>query len=236
MTVVGLLAFFGIAVMAVDVLGGFIAAGLLAKGVQPRHLWWFVLGYAVPVTIAVLILKPLLDVAGRWLAPVLGSATAMAVIQLVIGLILLGVAYHQRRTADQPKPPKPPRTKDRVGSLLAGGAAFSVTVLAHPFFPVIVAMAGQMGNMVVETLLIIAWMIVYQFPFVAVMVAGFFGWHERLIAWFARILKPRRRVLLLILAVGLAVFGAAAIIDAIIALASHHHPVLETALQLRKRA
>lgn len=233
MTVIGLLTFFGLAIVTVDVLGGFLAAAFLARGVRPVHLLFFIAGYTAVITAATIVLKPLLRFLGRVLAPVLGSEVWLAVIQIVVGAALIGFAAYQRHSALNPRPPQGPEVRDRIGSLATGGALFALTTLADPAFTIAVGMAMQAHDLVLEVLLLIGWNLVYQIPLVTITVAALFGAHRRVLAALGRFFGPRRRRLLLALALILAVGGVVVIVDGAWALLSRHRPWLESLLLLR---
>lgn len=233
MTLLGLLTFFGMAVVTMDVLGGVIAASFLARGLKPIHLLAFVGGYAVSVVIVTILLKPILELAGQWLAPALGSATWLAVIQLVVGTAVIGFAFFQRHRALHPSPPKTRVRGDRVGSLITGGLLLSLTTYADPTFTVAVGLAMQTHSLIEEIALLVAWNAIYQLPLLLVTITSQFGLHEKVLAALGRFFQPRRRRLLLALAVILALGGTAVVIDGIVALASSHRPWLQSALLMR---
>lgn len=235
MTMLGLLAFFGLAVVTMDVLGGVLAATMLGRGVRPLHLLYFLSGYAVVVTAATLVLKPLLVLAGEVLAPVIGSRTWLIVIELAVGCALLAFAAFQRHNALHPKPPVVAHeVRDRVPSLIGGGMLFSATILADPTYPVAIGLAMQVRPFALELLLLIAWNLVYQLPIVAVTIAALFGAHERVLAAAGRFFGPRRRGLLMLFAAVLAIAGLVVIGDGIVSLASAHRPWLQSLLLLRE--
>lgn len=232
MTPLGLLAFFGMAVVSVDVLGGIIAGTLLARGLRPVHLLAFVGGYALAVLVVTLALKPILAVVGGWLAPLLGSAIALGVAQLLIGLALIAVGIHQRRSAVHPSPPPMRPMRDRVGSLAVGGLLLALTTFADPTFTVAVGMATQAHPVAVEAALLVVWNIIYQAPLVAVTVAALFGKHERVLQRLGELASRHRRRLLTIIAIALAVIGLTVATDAVVALSSAHRPWLQSILML----
>lgn len=236
MTMLGLVTFFGLALVTVDILGGVLAAAMLARGVRPAHLLWFIGGYAVVVTAATVVLKPVLTWLGGVLAPVLGSATWLGVVQILVGAALLVVAAIQRRSASRPRPPAEVReVPDRIPSLILGGAMFSATVLADPAYPVAIGMTMQVGHLPTEAALLVAWNLAYQSPLVIVTIAGLLGCHRRAIAAASAFFGPRRRGLLLLLAGALAALGSAAMIDAVVSLLSEHRPWLQSLVLLRER-
>lgn len=233
----GLVAFFGLAAVTVDILGGVLAATMLARGIRPRRLLLFLAGYAAVVVPATLVLKPILRLLGGVLAPVLGSDTWLAVIQTAIGAALLIVAAYQRRSARRPPAPKAVREAgDSAVSLLGGGALFSATVLADPTYPVAVGMAMLVDSAPLEVLLLVAWNLVYQAPLVVVTAAALLGGHRRALAAASAFFGPRRRRLLLVLSAVLAIAGTAVVGDGIVALCTEHRPWLHTLLLLRHRA
>lgn len=236
MTTLGLLTFFGMAVVTMDVLGGVIAATFLARGMRPLHLLAFVGAYAASVIAVTLALKPLLGTIGGWLAPVLGSAAWLAAIQVAVGCALLGFSALQRRNALHPRPPRTRETTDRLGGLAAGGALLSLTTFADPTFTVAVGLAMQSHSLTEEIALLTAWNVIYQLPLVTVTVASLLGAHRRVLGALARFFGPRRRALLLAFAVVLALLGLAAIIDGGIALATHGDSWLQSLLVLRESA
>jgi predicted metal-binding membrane protein len=88
MTLPGVLTFFGLALVTMDVLGGILAAGFLARGHRGSHLLAFVGGYALVVTSASLVLHPLLRLVGRLLDPLLASDDVLAVVEIVVGVVV----------------------------------------------------------------------------------------------------------------------------------------------------
>ncbi|WP_152352338.1 hypothetical protein [Brachybacterium subflavum] len=233
MTLAGLLTFFGLAVVTMDVLGGVIAATFLARGMRPLHLLYFLGGYAVAVLAVTLVLKPILAFAGRWVAPVLDSGVRVSVIQLVVGCALIGFAAYQCRSALRPRPPKDHHTIDQVGSLAVGGLLLSLTTFADPTFTIAVGLAMQTHSLLEEIVLLVAWNVIYQLPLVTVTVLSQFGLHTRVLRALENFFGPRRRVLLLIFSALLATGGIVVIVDGIVALASTHHSWLQSLLLLR---
>jgi cytochrome c biogenesis protein CcdA len=233
MTLAGLLTFFGLAVVTMDVLGGVIAATFLARGMRPLHLLYFLGGYAVAVLAVTLVLKPILAFAGRWVAPVLDSGVRVSVIQLVVGCALIGFAAYQCRSALRPRPPKDHHTIDQVGSLAVGGLLLSLTTFADPTFTIAVGLAMQTHSLLEEIVLLVAWNVIYQLPLVTVTVLSQFGLHTRVLRALERFFGPRRRVLLLIFSTLLCTAGLVVIADGIIALTTTHHSWLQSLLLLR---
>src|SRR5690606_30228608 len=140
MTFAGLLAFLGLAVVTMDVLGGMLAMGMLLRGGTMRHLLAFAAGYVAVVVAATLVLPPLLTLLGRWLHPVLESNDAIGAVEAVVGLALIGFGVHQFRAASQPPGPHGPLEARAAPARLAtlplilGGVAFAGTALADPAF------------------------------------------------------------------------------------------------------
>ncbi|PWH06421.1 hypothetical protein DEO23_05470 [Brachybacterium endophyticum] len=233
MTIAGLLTFFGLAIVTMDVLGGVIAATFLARGMRPLHLLYFVGGYAVAVFVVTLALKPILEIVGRWAAPVIESPERIAGIQLVVGLALVGFAIFQFRNARKPPRPKDHHTVDQVGSLAVGGLLLSLTTFADPTFTIAVGMAMQTHSLITEIGLLVAWNVIYQLPLVTVTALSQFGLHTRALDALARFFGPRRRVLLLTFSAILALGGLLVIADGVVALCSEHPPWLQALLLLR---
>lgn len=234
MTLLGLLTFFGLAVITMDVLGGVIAATFLARGMKPPHLLAFLGGYALSVVLMTLLLKPILSRLGEWIAPVIGSEVWVSIIQLVVGAALLGFAVFQRHGALHPRPPKDHHTRDRTSSLLVGGLLLSLTTFADPTFAVAIGLAMQTHDLFLEILLLVVWNVIYQLPLVTVTVTSQFGLHTRVLAAAARFFGPRRRRILLAFAAILAVAGLIVIGDGIVALVSEHHPWLQSLLLMHR--
>jgi cytochrome c biogenesis protein CcdA len=234
MTFAGLLTFFGLAIVTMDVLGGVIAATFLARGMRPLHLLYFLGGYAVAVLAVTLVLKPILAVVGRWALPVIDSSWRVAVIQLVVGCALLGFAAYQCRSALHPRPPKDHHTIDQMGSLVVGGLLLSLTTFADPTFTVAVGMAMQTHSLLQEVALLVTWNVIYQLPLVTVTVLSQFGLHTRALEALERFFGPRRRILLLIFSAVLTLGGLVVIVDGVVSLASDHHPWLQSLLLLRE--
>ena len=239
MTSAGVLAFFGLAVVTMDVLGGVIATGVLLRGGTVRHLLAFTGGYTVIVVAATLILHPLLALLDRWLRPVLESRGALSAVEIVVGLALLGFSIHQFRAAARPPTPHGPleqRSAPRrlaTAPLLLAGVGFSATALADPAFTIAVGMASQEQRLAAHALLLVAWNLLYQAPLVAVILAAAFGKHEQVVTRVLEVLGPRRRALQRGLAVLLALAGLVVLGDGILALVSGHVAVLRQLILLR---
>lgn len=239
MTFAGILAFFGLAVVTMDVLGGVIAIGVMLRGGSVRHLLAFAGGYTVIVTAATLVLHPLLTLLDRWLRPVLDSNNAIGAVEVVVGLALIAFSVHQFRAAARPPAPQGRLEKRSTPSRLAAaplalaGVGFSVTALADPAFPLAVGMAAQEQRLALRAVLLTLWHIVYQAPLVAVIVAAAFGRHEQLVTRVMEIVGPRRRALQRTLAALLAVAGIAVLGDGVYALLSGHMPWLRQLILLR---
>ena len=239
MTSAGLLAFFGLAVVTMDVLGGVIAIGVMLRGGTVRNLLAFAGGYTVVVVAATLILRPLLALLDRWLRPVLESRGALSAVEIVVGLALLGFSVHQFRAAARSPTPNGPleqrSTPRRLATapLILAGVGFSATALADPAFTIAVGMAAQEQRLTAHVLLLVAWNLLYQAPLVAVLVAAAFGKHEQVVERVMELLGPRRRALQRGLAVLLALAGLAVLGDGILALVSGHVPVLRQLILLR---
>ena len=239
MTFAGILAFFGLAVVTVDVLGGVIAIGVMLRGGTVRHLLAFTGGYTVIVIVATLILHPLLALLKRWLQPVLDSNNAIGTVEVVVGLALLGFSVHQFRAASRAPVPRGPfeqrAAPKRVAivPLALAGIGFSATALADPAFTIAVGMAAQEQHLLPHVALLVAWNLLYQALLVAVIVAALFGKHELLVARAMELVGPRRRALQTALAAVLALAGLAVLGDGVIALLSEHVPWLRQLLLLR---
>ncbi|MGP9613510.1 hypothetical protein ACT3TE_09645 [Brachybacterium sp. AOP42-B2-9] len=239
MTFAGILAFFGLAVVTMDVLGGVIAISVMLRGGTVRHLLAFVGGYTVIIVAATLILQPLLALLNRWLRPVLESNDAIGVVELVVGLALAAFSVHQFRAASRPPTPHG-RLEQRstpkalaTAPLVLAGVGFSATALADPGFAIAVGMASQEPHLLRHVALLVLWNLVYQLPLVAVLVAALFGTHELLVTRVMELIGPRRRALQTALAVLLALGGLAVLGDGVIALLSEHVPWLRQLLLLR---
>jgi len=239
MTFAGILAFFGLAVVTMDVLGGVIAIGVMLRGGTVRHLLAFAGGYTVIVAAATLILHPLLTLLDRWLRPVLESNDAIGIVEVVVGLALLAFSVHQFRAASRPPTPHGRLEKRSTPARLAAaplalaGVAFSATALADPAFPIAVGMASQEQHLPVRAGLLVLWHLIYQAPLVAVTVAAAFGRHEQLVTRVMEVFGPRRRALQTALAAVLALAGIAVLGDGVFALLSGHVPWLRQLILLR---
>ncbi|WP_341856663.1 hypothetical protein [Brachybacterium sp. GPGPB12] len=148
MTLAGLLAFLGLAVVTMDVLGGVLAMGILLRGGTMRHLLAFAAGYVAVVVAATLVPHPPLTLLGRWSHPVLESNGAIGAVEAVVGLALIGFGVHQFRAASPPGPHGPLEERaapKRLATvpLVLGGVAFAGTALADPAFTIAVGMASQ---------------------------------------------------------------------------------------------
>lgn len=239
MTFAGILAFLGLAVVTMDVLGGVIVISVMLRGGTVRHLLAFAGGYTVIIIAATLILRPLLELLNRWLQPVLDSNNAIGAIELVVGLALAGFSVHQFRAASQPPRPHG-RLEERstparlaTGPLVLAGVAFSATALVDPAFTIAVGMASQEQHLLAHVGLLVLWNLVYQAPLVAVMAAAALGKHELLVTRVMEVLGPRRRALQTAFAALLALAGIAVLSDGVIALLSEHMPWLRQLLLLR---
>ena len=238
MTPAGLLAFFGLAVVTMDVLGGVIAVGVLLRGGTRRHLLAFVGGYVVIVTGATLILHPLLELLSRWLRPVLESSDAIGAVEIAVGLALIAFSVHQFRAAARSRPHGPLEqraapTRLATVPLLLAGVAFAGTALADPGFAVAVGMASQEPHLSFRVVLLVLWNLLYQLPLVAVLLAAAVGKHEQLVTRVLEIVGPRRRTLQTVLAALLALAGLAVLGDGLVALLSGHVPWLRQLIMLR---
>lgn len=223
MTLLGTLTFLGLAVVSLDVLGGVLAAAMLARGIRPVRLLIFLGSYTVVVLIATLIMQPLLQFAGRALHPLLGSMTALAVIQLLVGLILAGLCAHQGLVSR--RPPKPPKAaKERRGGLIAGGALFSLTILCDPTYAIAVGMSTQVDHLSLRAPLLIAWNLLYQAPLLIVIVLGLLGVHEPALEACVDFLSRHRVRLLHGFSALLGIAGGVILADAIIALVNRSAP------------
>src|SRR5699024_23376 len=213
MTFAGLLAFFGLAVVTMDVLGGVIAIGVMLRGGTVRNLLALTGGYTVIVVAATLILRPLLALLDRWLRPVLESRGTIGAVEIVVGLALLGFSVHQFRAAARPPTPNGPleqRSPPRrlaTAPLILAWVGFSATALADPAFMIAVGRASQEQRLTAHVLLLVAWNLLYQAPLVAVIIAAAFGKHEQVVTRVMELLGPRRRALQRGLAVLLALSG-----------------------------
>lgn len=239
MTFAGILAFFGLAVVTMDVLGGVIAIGVMLRGGTVRHLLAFAGGYTVIIIVATLILHPLLALLSRWLQPVLDWNNAIGTVEIMVGLALLGFSVHQFQAAFRPPVPHGPLEQraapKRVATvpLVLAGTAFSATALADPAFTIAVGMASQEQHLLRHVALLVMWNVLYQAPLVAVIAAALFGKHELLVTRVMEVVGPRRRALQSALAAVLALAGLAVLGDGVIALLSEHVPWLRQLLPLR---
>ena len=239
MTFAGLLAFLGLAVVTMDVLGGVIATSVLLSGGRLRHLLAFAGGYAAVIVLATLVLHPLLSLLGDWLRPVLASNGAIGSVEVVVGAVLGGVALHQFRASR--RPPGPPGRLQRRSAprrlalwpMLLAGAAFSGTALADPAFPIAVGMASQVEHLPWRICLLVLWHLLYQAPLVTMMVIAATGRHDRLVHRLADWTAERRRVLQGTLAVVLVLLAAVVLTDGIWSLVGGHEPWLRQLLALR---
>ncbi len=239
MTFAGLLAFLGLAVVTMDVLGGVIAMGMLLRGATMRHLLAFTAGYTAVVIAATLLLHPLLTLLGRWLRPVLESNDAIGTVEAVVGLALIGFSVHQFRAAVRsPRPhgrleEKAAPARLATVPLVLGGVAFAGTALADPGFTIAVGMASQEQHLTLRIAMLVVWNLVYQLPLAAVLVAAAVGRHEQLVTRVLEIVGPRRRKLQTALAAVLALAGLAVLADGAVALLSGHVPWLRQLIMLR---
>jgi hypothetical protein len=239
MTVAGILAFFGLAVVTMDVLGGVIAIGVMLRGGTVRHLLAFVGGYTVIIVAATLILHPLLALLNRWLRPVLDSNNAVGAVEIVVGLVLVVFSVHQFRAASRPRTPhgrleqRSTPTRLATAPLVLAGVGLSATVLADPGFAIAVGMASQEQHLPRHVTLLVLWHLVYQAPLVAVLAAALFGKHELVITRVMELVGPRRRALQTVFAALLALAGLAVLGDGLFALLGGHVPWLRQLLLLR---
>ena len=239
MTFAGILAFFGLAVVTMDVLGGVIAISVMLRGGRVRHLLAFAGGYTVIIVAATLILQPLLALLNRWLRPVLESNNSVGAVEIVVGLALAAFGIHQFRGAARPPLPhgrlERRSTPKRLATapLVLAGIGFSATALADPGFAIAVGMASQEQHLALRVALLVLWNLLYQAPLVAVLCAAMFGTHEQLVTRVMELLGPRRRALQTALAVLLALASLAVLGDGLFALLSEHVPWLRQLLLLR---
>lgn len=238
-TAAGMLAFFGLAVVTMDVLGGVIAIGVMLRGGTVRHLLAFTGGYTLIIVAATLVLRPLLALLDRWLRPVLTSNDAIGAVEIVVGAALIAFSIHQFRAASRPPIPhgrlEQRSTPRRLATapLLLAGVGFSGTALADPAFTIAVGMASQEQRLAAHVALLVLWNLLYQAPLVAVTIAAAFGKHELLVTRVMEVIGPQRRALQTALAVLLALAGLAVLGDGILALLGGHVPWLRQLILLR---
>ena len=239
MSLPGVLAFLGLAVLTMDVLGGVIATGVLLRGGRLRHLLAFVGGYALVIIPVTALLHPLLTVLGTWLRPILHSNDAIGSVEVVAGLALGAVSVHQWRAARRAPDPhnRLPRRSSparlAMWPLLVAGMAFSATALADPAFTIAVGMASQEESLALRISLLALWHLVYQAPLVALTVIASTGKHDRLVRRLADWFAERRRPLQAALAVVLVLIALLILGDGTIALIGEHVPWLRQLLSLR---
>lgn len=239
MTFAGLLAFLGLALVTMDVLGGVIATSVLLSGGRLRHLLAFFSGYAAVIIVATLVLHPLLALLSSWLRPVLASNGAVGSVEVAVGAVLGAVAVHQYRASR--RPPGPPGRMQRRSApkrlalwpMLLAGVGFSATALADPAFPIAVGMASQVQDLTARTGLLVLWHLVYQAPLVTMTVIAATGKHDRLVHRLADWMAERRRGLQRALAVVLALLAAVVLVDGIWSLIGGHEPWLRQLISLR---
>ena len=238
MTLAGVLAFLGLAILTMDVLGGVIATGVLLRGGKLRHLLAFAAGYTLVIIPVTVVLHPLLTVLGAWLRPILHSNDAIGSVEVAAGLALGAFAVYQWRTARRPPLPhgrvarRSSPTRLGMWPLLVAGMAFSATALADPAFTVAVGMASQEESLALRIAHQVLWNLVYQAPLVTLTVIAAVGRHDRMVRRLADWFAERRRPLQAGLAVVLAMIALLVLGDGTIALIGEHVPWLRQLLSL----
>ena len=169
----------------------------------------------------------------------LASNDAIGVVEVVVGLALVGVGVHQLRASLKPRREHGP-LEDRVMPtrlatvpLLLGGALFAGTTLADPAFTIAVGMASQEPHLSLRILLLVVWNLVYQTPLLAVLIAAAAGRHEQLVARVLELVTPHKKLLQRLLAAVLLAAGLAVLADGVVALLTQHVPWLRQLLLLR---
>lgn len=229
MTVLGLAAFFGLALVTIDIVGGIAAAAMLARGMRTRRLLIFAGAYTVAITAALALMLPLIARVKQWLHPVLGSELALGTLQVLAAIGLIGLGLYELRSANRPVIPKAEReVKDRTGSLITAGVVLAATTCIDPAFPIAVGMVDAEPRWPIRILLLIAWNLVYNLPLLAMVIASALGMHTRMLRWIARVFAPHRRALLLTLAALLIGAGVIVLGDSILAMLRNAPPWLFT--------
>lgn len=230
MTLPALLTFFGLAVSSVDVFGGMVAAAALGRGARRTSLVALLVTYTALLLAGILVLQPVLHAAGRWLAPVLARPAVWSLAQLLVAVVLLGIAVHQLLAVRRPPRERPPRRGMSLRALVTAGALLALTSLVDPPVIASVALAGQVGPPWARVALLIAWQAVYQAPMLVLALAGLTPFRDRTAAAYTSALARWRRPLGLAVALLAGVLGAAGLADAAAALAAGRFPVLRVLL------
>lgn len=203
----------GLGLAGLDPAGALVAVATLAAGARRRTVlvYGFVvlagssaMGVALSLTLGVRLRS--FDLLG--LLPRGGLA---AVVELVLGIGLLGWAWWRRRSVV--------REEERTGRsgllpVLGLGLAYASLSLADPTFAGMVVLAGR-GQAVVEVVLAhVVWSATSQLPLTVLLVAVAAGAHDGAVTWFRRgwvRVAPtlRRSVTVLLVVVGLLLLGDA---------------------------
>lgn len=224
-----ILTFLGLAVVGIDPFGGLIAAAALAHGARPRALLAMTGVYAGLIVAEILVLHPVLDLVGRILGPLLHRPGTWSILQILVGLALIGVAVQQHLALR--RPPKPPRERGISGRALAvAGALLALTSLADPPFVLSVGLASRVEPLPERILLLLVWNALYQGPLLLMVALALTPLRDRAVDLYQRAITTWRSTIIRVLVVLLVLAGAAAILEAALALTDGRMPWLHLLL------
>lgn len=183
------LAALGLGLAGLDPAGALMAVATLAAGAQRRTVLGFglvVLGgsVALGVTLSLTLGVRLRSVDLLGLLP---RGDLGALVEVVLGLGLLGWVWWRGRRGGRPKLPGADRfSRSRLLPVLGLGVAYALLSLTDPTFAGVVVLAGR-GQPVAEVVAAhVVWSLASQLPLVVLLTAVLAGAHDGAVTWFRR--------------------------------------------------